>query len=94
MAYYNREFYEQARFLEPCDNEHFGKKRAPGASVECAGIYRCDSCGFEIVREYLDLLPNPAICAAHDFGHWHPAKPEGHVEWRLVIALKNKPQKA
>jgi len=93
MAYYNRVFYNRTRFLEPCDNEHFDTIKAPGASVECAGIYRCESCGFEIICDHLAFLPNPAICAGHDFGHWHPEKPAGHVGWRLVVALKNKAQK-
>jgi hypothetical protein len=89
MAYYNREFYEQTRFLESCDNENFNTLRAPDASVECTGVYRCESCGFEVICEHLRFLPTPATCHGHDFGFWHPPDPAGHVRWRLVIAIKN-----
>lgn len=93
MAFYGKDFYEKTRFLDASDSPHFERVQAPSASVDCPGIYRCENCGYEVVREHLQFLPHEALCVGHNFGYWKPAIPDAHVRWRLVVALRNKKPK-
>jgi hypothetical protein len=90
MAFYNRKFLKKTKFLQSSEHEHFIKPHGPGSRVGVAGIYRCDSCGFEVLRQPLETLPETFFCGHHDLGAWFPPKPAGKVRWHLAIAVENR----
>jgi hypothetical protein len=55
----------------------------PGQPTPYSGIYRCTSCGFEIVSTKAHPLPPTEICPNHSQG-WRCA--HGPVRWQLVAA--------
>jgi hypothetical protein len=98
MAYYNRAFYEETKFLQPCGGACFEKIRGD-IPVRHSGIYRCDACGYEIIKIQPDRLPSYPLCKDHEpvpdddpekGQFFRPANPMGLVTWRLVILVKNK----
>lgn len=58
----------------------------PGTAAPCSGIYRCETCGFEIVRGMGDALPAVDQCSEH-CKEWRIIK--GKVRWRLMAAPIN-----
>ncbi len=74
------------KVFEKCDQEYFDKHLMPGVAVRRTGIYRCYTCGFEVVcRAYVDFLPQEWSCDRHNFGTWPPSG--GAVTWWELVAL-------
>jgi hypothetical protein len=55
----------------------FDTRYAPGTKIENPGIYRCVSCGEEILLHRRQKLP-PQDHHAHNRG-------EGKIEWQLLV---------
>lgn len=67
--------YRYLTHLEPSSSDEFDKTYGPGDRVAWSGIYRCMSCGREIVHTNEKPIPqNP-----------HEHKPsQGKILWKLV----------
>src|ERR1700733_2945915 len=89
MALYNRTFLKKTKFLRASEHEQFGKPYHPGSDVDLAGIYRCDSCGFEILKGASGKITRDFFLRPSPTGAMVPQKPANKVCWHLVIALEN-----
>ena len=78
-------FFKDRKVLEECDQTYFDKELLPGTPTHRSGIYRCDSCGFEIVLRHSEMLPQIQVCDGHDIGSGWESPPSGRVKWHLVV---------
>lgn len=76
--YKNLAFFSQL----PTDT-NFDKIHKPGEPTPYSGIYRCISCGFEVVSTQDHPLPPTETCPNHSQG-WKCQ--HGVVRWQLVAA--------
>ena len=64
----------------------------PQFMVPASGIYRCRSCGFEIVAQEGDSFPGTVVCSAHS-DHWHLTLAQSastQVAWCLVAEVRQR----
>jgi hypothetical protein len=72
MAMYDPRYINN--FLQKITDDEFKIPRGPGEYVIRAGIYRCESCGTEIVHPGNGELPDHS---GND-SHWH--------KWKLIVS--------
>jgi len=70
-------------FNQRPDDGNFDLIYKPGQPTPFSGIYRCTSCGFEVVSTYGHALPPTEICPTHS-PRWRCN--HGLVRWQLVAA--------
>lgn len=64
-------------FLQPSQDKAFDQVHQPGEVTPHAGIYRCETCGHEIVATQMQALPS------EPHGAHRPSR--GPIYWRLVV---------
>ncbi len=76
-------WYKNGHYLQKSDTAAYDKLWKPGETPDHSGIYRCESCGVEVVAEHTRKLPTT-----------HAAAASGHtITWRLVAYPNPTPQK-
>ena len=75
--------YKYSQFLRTNTSSTFDGVLTPGTPTPSSGIYRCESCGFEVVSTFGHPLPPTQVCPNHS-PRWQCA--HGPVRWRLVAA--------
>jgi hypothetical protein len=74
-------WYKNKDYFQYSASEAYDKLYKPGDIPDHSGIYRCESCGAEVVAEHSRALPPTHAKAA-----------QGHkVTWRLVAYPKAPP---
>jgi hypothetical protein len=76
-------FLNAGHFNQRTDDSNFIKTHEPGSITPFSGIYRCVSCGFEVVSTKGHPLPPTKICPNHS-ASWKCD--HGPVRWQLVAA--------
>jgi hypothetical protein len=73
--------YKYSQYLTQAADAAFDALHSPGVSAPFAGIYRCNSCGYEIGIANGHTLPPQ--------GH-HKHTGNEKVEWRLCVYAQHK----
>jgi hypothetical protein len=76
-------FKDPSYFFQLPTNTAFDVIYKPGDHTPVSGIYRCVSCGFEIVSTHEHPLPPTMACTNHSL-KWK--NHHGLVRWKLVAA--------
>lgn len=76
--------YKFAQFLVNAASPSFDELHNPGAGTPFSGIYRCDSCGREVVAEFQKPLPPQ--------NHHQHLPSQGQVRWRLIVYADHQPK--
>ncbi len=76
---YFRDPFSYSQSASPMFDQTF----KPGSAVPRSGIYRCNSCGFEIAVAAGSLLPSAGTWSTHG-SRWNSK--DGKVAWWLVAA--------
>lgn len=76
--------YKNAAFFNALPNDpNFDLAYTPGYITPYSGIYRCVSCGYEVVSTHGHPLPPTLVCTNHSTA-WRCN--HGPVRWQLVAA--------
>jgi hypothetical protein len=75
--------YKNNQYFNQNTSTAFDAVLTPGTPTPDSGIYRCESCGFEIDSTKGHPLPPTKICPQHS-PNWKCN--HGPVRWRLVAA--------
>ena len=75
--------YKDKKYFRENDGGAFDEIHTPGSPILNSGIFRCESCGFEVASIKDAPLPPTKICLDHS-SKW-PCD-HGPVRWRLVAA--------
>ncbi len=81
--------YKDADHFQCTNHSAFDVSHEPLKATPCSGIYACEWCGYEIVVNKGDELPDAQICDEHNRPNWLPTIESGffnRVKWRLVAA--------
>jgi hypothetical protein len=81
--------YKESQYFKSNTSPLFDQTYLPGHPTPTSGLYRCESCGFEVVSTVNHPLPPENHCQHHS-PKWRCSA--GRVQWRLVAAaihLKN-----
>ena len=70
--------YKYAHFLKTNSNDVFDALHEPGSSAPFAGIYRCASCGKEVVSVQGSPLPPQ--------NHHQHQPSQGVIRWQLIVS--------
>lgn len=76
--------YKYSQVLNQNGATEFDVLHKPGERTPFSGIYRCDSCGVEVVSEVGNPFPPTRACNGH-----HTWK-QGVVQWRLAVYADHK----
>jgi hypothetical protein len=76
--------YKYPQVLAQNTAKEFDVLHNPGERTPYSGIYRCDSCGVEIVSEEGKPFPPTRACSGH-----HSWK-QGVVRWHLAVFANHK----
>ena len=71
--------YKYLHYLSRAADPRFDPAHAPGTTAPQSGIYKCQGCGCETVRNAGDSLPT-------EEDHQHPDQLEV-IAWRLIVAI-------
>jgi hypothetical protein len=74
-------FYKYSKFLKQNDSAAYDSVHKPGVATPHSGVYRCVSCGVEIVSEKGKSMPptHANIARNHE------------ITWQLVVFPNEKP---
>jgi hypothetical protein len=71
-------FYKYRGFLTESEDAKFEDLRLPGSLAPVTGVYRCETCGREVVSEEHRRLPSS--------GHHLHSPGQLGIRWRLIVA--------
>ena len=71
-------FYKDIQFLKQSNSPHFDGTLDPGDITPRSGIYRCKTCGLEVVSEEDNPLPSQ-----------HVKPHNGPIRWQLIVAARH-----
>lgn len=71
--------YKNGAVLTKSDSAEFDKTHKPGNSAPFSGIYRCQTCGYEVASNEGQPLP-PQHLKPH----------QGPIVWQLVVYAQHK----
>lgn len=80
-------FVKHVQWIDQHLHPDFDAYLPPGAAAPHAGIYRCATCGFEVVAQQGHALPATTHCPGHS-PEWGRSS-AGAVRWQLVAAAKS-----
>jgi hypothetical protein len=74
-------YYKYTNDLHQDKGDAYDVVHKPGETTPHSGIYRCNSCGVEIVSESGKTFPPTRACSLH-----HPSgHAPGEVRWKLLV---------
>jgi hypothetical protein len=79
-------YFSNNTYYQLCKSIHFNGSLEPDYPAPRAGIYRCEKCKLEVVRQQGEALPSEQNCVRHGAIAEHIDPKVSEVRWRLVAA--------